>query len=424
MNRKRVILFSAVNSIVLFLFTFFWINNSPWVTGDEEEMIKYTSQAKESIFGKSIKPSPDSSVFINISWEKQLLPEIDHNGQQIGVRPITNRQRIAKLLEALSKRNEHKFIILDVYFKDSSDYYSDSLLQAALSKTKNILIPYHFVDDDDQPDYPIFKAPIALSDYEKSVVENNFLKFKLIHSGGRKTTPLVMYEQIHKVKFQNKTMFGLMNNHLAMNSFILDFRIAGYNIPNERKLRTIPDLDTSEIAYTKIQLADVLPPDEILKVLPEQAITGMMEGLYSITKDKIIVIGDFEDTDIHETIKGPTPGPTILLDVYYALYYGDNLFSIGFVIFLLAGFFLVSYRCFSGSDILESFMKKKFSAHNNIISGIAGLLSYLIYFITLSTISYFFFNIHLTILLLVFYMEGLEQLIKYKGHKLGLRVAE
>ncbi|MCS6824513.1 MAG: hypothetical protein NZ529_09470 [Cytophagaceae bacterium] len=420
----KLILFCVGNALFLTLFSFLWLNHSYFITGDEEQLIRITSGIKNTFFKLSERPSSNELLFVDIAWEKQLNDIKDNNGQIIGKRAITNRKRIAQYLNELNKLNHHKFIILDVYFKDSSDYESDKMLQDALNKTKNILIPYHMdAETFSKPQYPIFKAPMALSDYEKHVVENKFMKFKLMHGTNYKTTPLVMYEMLHNDEFKSNGWIHTMQNRPAMNSFILDFRIWTYNITADEQ-SDLNAIDTTR--YTKLYLSDILGdnlarhlpvdpnmPPEVAHAMKENILSEYVaEQVKNFSKDRIIVIGDFSDTDIHETIYGPTAGPLILLNIYLALKAGDNIFHFGFLIFLFTGFLLLSYKCYTHNDIIETFIAR-IIPNVSFRKYIIGFMGYLIYFLLLSIICYFLFNIHITILVLAIYMELMENVLKY-----------
>jgi len=421
-EKRKALLFSFINSVVLVILTFTWINKSYILTDDEEWLIKGTTLAKDialkDLFKfQEAKPNPDDFLFVNISWEKQLTDVLDSkNGQVIGQRAITNRKHIARFLKLLNKNPQHRFILLDVWFKDSSDYYSDSLLQVELLRTKNILIPYHKVDNNDNAkDLPIFKAPVALSDYEKDDMDNNFCKFRLVQGNGFKTTPLVMYEQLAGKSFKEGSTLHYIDEAPALNSFILKIRVSNRDLSEEKEIAP-GKLGT---VYNKLQLIDLIGP-EVLHGRVE-ADDNFADNVYENTKNKIVVIGDFEDVDIHQTIYGPTPGPLILLNVYLALLHGDNLLHFNFLLFLFMGFFLISYKCFGNFDFIDNYFLGKIVTKNSIRTYVAGFIDYLIYFIVLSILSYFLFNVHLTILLLALYMEFLDRILRYLERKKSLK---
>jgi hypothetical protein len=412
-REKKKLLLCLFNSFFLVIVSFSWINYSYIITDDEESLIKATTGLKDIFFDLKKKPSPDSFLFINLSWEKQLIEVRDEYGQKIGNRAITNRQRIANFFELLNKKPQHRFIILDVWFKDSSDRYSDSLLQAQLKQTKNILIPYHKSDQDDNvKDLPIFDVPVALSDYEKDDFENNFIKFRLVQGDNFKTTPLVLYETLHGKEFTSSGIFNYLNDKISLNSFILNLRIWS------RDLEELENEEKISSTYIKMQLSQFLDPEiDGTDSLPEEMAQSInknfrAEMVNMMCKDRIVVMGDFEDSDIHQTIYGPTPGPLILLNVYLALKEGDSLVSIIWILFLFVGYFLISYRCFAKADPIDIYILSRFLPPTPFRTFILSFVGYMIYFGILSVASYFLFNVHLTILFLAIYMEILDLVIE------------
>lgn len=278
---------------------------------------------------------------------------------------------------------------------------------------------------------PIFNAPSALSDYGKDEIDNNFIKFKCLYEDSIQTTPLVMYETLHGNTFTDHGLFGTSKGSLALSSFILDLRIWQQNLVRDVEVKNLEDstgAPSYQIMYISDLLGDALNPalNKELLSIPEEERPGPMDYkvlaeamVPEITKGKILIIGDFSDGDIHETIYGATAGPLILLNIYLALREGDNLFSVWFILFLLAGFYFISFNCFTGKDFLIDLLSKSSSKIGGIskTSVFLNLISYILYFIVLSILSFFLFNIHITILLLAIYMEVLDKLIGYLRKK-------
>lgn len=401
-----------LNALLLVLFSFLWLNYSYILSDDEEVLIKATTGLKDIALGNVTgrhKPDNRDFLFVNIAWEKQLIPVSDSNGMVVGKRAITDRKRLARFFELINKNPHYRFLLLDVWFADSSDYSTDSLLQVQLDRTKNFLIPYHKdPSDDNRKVFPIFQAPCALSDYEKDDMDNNFIKFRLVQGNGFKTTPLVMYEHLHHRRFTDNGLFHTSGNRLCLNSFILNLRIWANDLKEEAHNK-----DTISSRYTKVQLADLIGPDTGAEATPA-ALDNMYASLIdTMTRNRIVVIGDFEDTDIHNTIYGATPGPLILLNTYLALKDGDNLISMSFILFLFMGFFLISLKCFTQEDPIDLFVIHRLISGKGFRTFLSGLISYVIYLGMLSVITYFLFNVHLTILYLAIYFEVLDQAIHF-----------
>lgn len=285
-----------------------------------------------------------------------------------------------------------------------------------MNNTKNILIPYHKNDqDDNKKALPVFNAPSALSDYEKDDNDNNFVKFRLMQGQGFKTTPLVLYEKLHGKSYHEGSFWNYMNEKTSLNSFILALRISNWDLMERQSSE---DSMRTEASYTKVQLAELLDVQlEAMDSLPPTLHQRMNETfraslIHEVTKNKIVVIGDFEDTDLHETIYGPTPGPLILYNVYLALCEEDSIINMSFIFFLLAGFFVISLKCFTKVDLIDRYIIGRFILLPRIRAFLASFIGYVIYLGLLSVISYFLFNIHLTILLIAVYLELVEQLVE------------
>jgi hypothetical protein len=403
-NKLTLYIACGLNALMMMVVMFIWLNQY-MILDDEVLLIKLTTGIKNHWLKLKEQPNPDEFLFIDLTWEKTLADEKNQDGQVIGKRPITDRTRIAQLLHSLNKNKDYKFIILDVFFKDSANYRDDSLLQAEFSQVKNLLIPYHKRDKDDQPDKPIFKAPLALSDYEQG--NDQFIKYKIVQGNNFKTTPLVMYETLHPKDTldRNGFIFHNMGKHISINSFILNLRIWWNDIENSKEVSGLSNdsiranTDSTRVKYKKMYFTDLMAPG-----LPEVVYDDIIHGN---TKGKILVIGAFDEGDMHETIYGQTPGPLILLNAYLAILHKDNLINWSFIIFLFIGFYFISYKCFSNKDFLEIFLKKAIKK-KGIVSKIVSIAGYLLYFVLLSIISYFMFNIHLTVLVLSIYMEAVE----------------
>ncbi len=345
---------------------------------DEIILVKLSSSVRNLLAKKSIKFDKDRFLFVNVAWQKKLIPKLDSAGIPIGVIDITDRAALATLLERMSQKpDNHEFLFVDINLEiPSSD---DSLLQAAFNKTKNYLVSYH-KNQADKPIYPILEVNTGLSDMQTEIGEM-VLKYHIVQGDSLKTSPLIMYEHLHDQQLKKGLIFDKLNGEYIIQNFILDFPISTFN--------------KNELAYT--HLSDLL-------VLPSFAI-------HEITKDKIVVLGDFEDYDLHETIYGMMPGPFILINAFLALEHKANALSFGFLLWLFITYTFISFKVFKSDDPLTDLVKRKFSEDSFLISLLVDTLFYLVYFGIVSLVAYFLFNVHLAILILSFYMYGLEVVV-------------
>lgn len=408
--RKKVwvlLRWSLFHACWLIVLTFFGLR-VPHTTDEEMILIKWTSGWKR-MYLKRERPDPARFLFVNIAWEKEAIPRTDANGFMIGTDVITNRKKLASFFDLLNQKPEnHKFVILDVRFEekfsradlakigapipaqfDSLPVY-DSLLQASLARTRNYIVSYH-ADEQGKLKLPVFPFNAGLSDYE-TTDEGTVVKFSSLHFDTVKTTPLKLYQAVHNKSFKRGYLFDTMDGWPVLNSFILDHRVILH--PWE-----FADNDYYHHAYLS----------EILEMPPAL--------VSELTRDRIIILGDFEDRDIHDTIYGPIAGPIILVNAFLAYENHDNRITPGFIFLLLGGYTFISYRCFSQTNFLENILINRLPFPEDVKKVLAGVVDYLLILIILSVVSYLLFNIHLTILLIAIYMQVMEWTIAFFTRK-------
>ncbi|MEN7549904.1 hypothetical protein AAG747_18410 [Rapidithrix thailandica] len=371
---------SVVHAIILMIVTLVYLA-LPFSLDDELILIELSSAVKKSFFREGEKPPRDRFLFIDISWEKQLIDKTDSLGIPIGKIDITDRESLGKLVHTFNQNPNYEFVIIDIQFYLPSS--KDSLLAHELKKLQKGLVSYH-KDKKDAPKYPIFKAPLGLSDMEGQIKDNMddiVLKYHLIQGDSLKTTPLLMFEQLYNTKLKKGLLYDQLKGETIFNSYILDFYINSIDLFKKK-------------AYNHVYL------QELLYLSPEE--------IHDYTNDRIVIVGDFENKDIHKTIQGEMPGPLILLNAFLSLEKGQNILSPWWVLTILLFYILISYKCITYKDPVTRYLEKKFKKYNFVVEFAADVSFYLIYFGLVSLLSFALFNIHLTILIMAFYMHFLE----------------
>ncbi|GAA4840076.1 hypothetical protein [Algivirga pacifica] len=376
--------FHAVFLIVAVLF----YNRLPFALGDEVTLIEMTSIMKNTLFKVEEKPPKERFLFINCAWEKDLIPKLDEYGWEIGKIDITDRNSLGKFVQKINRTNAHELLLMDIQFYMPTA--NDSVLAAELPKLKKGLVSYH-KGADNKPRYPIFKGiPLGLSDMESQLRSNQddlVLKYHLIQGDSLKTTPLRMYEEIHQDTLEHGLFFNSLGGYPILNAYIIEHPIRKNDLFNKVDSLRYPYMHLSEV----INISD--------------------KRFAKIVKDKVIVLGDFENLDIHRTIYGKQPGPLILVNAFLALENGDNRITYAFLLFMFIGFAFASYKAIVYKDPVTTFLERKLSTDHFLLELTRDTLFYLVFFGIMSLVSYFFFNMHLTILVLSFYLNGLEQLM-------------
>ena len=388
---------TLVNALILIYFTF-QLLNQPFLHGNEMPLFQGAAYFKNIILNIEDKPAKKDFMFIDVAYDKQLIDKLDTNGFPVGKQPIIDRKKLARFFNILNRKpNNQKYVICDIFFADPAqpdDCIGDTIspdvqLKAELAKMKNVVLSYHFKNDSDSLDLPIFlDAPRGIADY--TTTNNTFLKFNLLHRDTIKSSPLLMYEYLHQQKLKKKNGFYWLNNRRILKSFIVDFRIRNYDLFIANDHYKVDNLDALLTLDDKDVLAHV--------------------------KDRIIIIGDFQ-TDKHETIYGETVGPLILLNTYLALVNGDNVITPLFLLFLFVCFFGISVMVFYPSNLFEKWLVKTFE-HTQFKHAIT-VLSYMSILIATSLLSFFLFNTHLSILLLTIYLWALKKATRFAYRQIG-----
>ncbi len=394
----KPLIFALLNALLMVYLTFLSLEKD-FKLGESQTVIKAISNIKRVLpeskvvekypFLKKIlpdnsdKPKENELLFINISYDLKLIDKLDEDGFPIGNQFITDREKLAKLFHILnSTDSSYKYIICDVFFKDPSP--DDEMLAQELAKMKNIRLSYH-LNPDRTPDTPIFNAPKGLADYP--VIQETFLKFHLITDDKYKSSPLLMYEDLYGKKLEKRGAFYYIGDKLCLNTIIIDHRIRNANILEGKAITKYPLVYLGEFLS--------LPDSEIIKT----------------TKNRIILIGDFLERDLHNTVVGKMGGTLVLLNVFLSLVYGDNLIDIWFFVILFVGYFIISLKLFMKNNLTDIKIFSKLKKYK-FITFLLDILGYLAYLSILVVTIYFIYNIYISIVLVIVYIKLLEWIIK------------
>lgn len=379
MNRKLGLwLISAIHAIFLMFLTYYW-HKQPFLYDEELTLMRISSYFKRLALKMDEKPDLSQYLFVDISWEKMLVDKYDEYGFPIGNEAVTSRAVILDFVKRLNSfESKPKFTILDIYFDVPTQY--DKNLQTEINNLDNIFCVALYDSGTDTLYKPVMDVPIATTSFETS--EGVFLKTKLVFEDSIKTLPVQLYEHLHNTKMNTDDLFDWSHFKIYLNNFVVDHGIRRY------------DLYSGDLTR-KVYLSELLLLDD--------------ESIENIVKDRIVIVGDYENNDIVETIYGDLPGPIILLNIYHAIINKDNQISGFFIIYLFLGYYFISLICFSNTsffDTLTDKLAKKYKINADLLS----FGGYLIYFFLMSFIAYMVFDFMLTILFFSLYMEVFERI--------------
>lgn len=391
-SKNRILFWAGIggHAILMVLLTLF-LQSMDWMRGKEARLLKHTAGVFRTLLPEPSKPSFEDFAFINVSYDKELIDHYDEFGFPAGNEAITDRGELAQLFHVLNQDPNYDYLFCDVIFQGASP--NDSALQAEISKLPRALFTYH-LDDTGGVGAPYYKdMQMGLADY--APIGDNFLKFRLVRED-RPTLPLILYENLEGGKFESKGPFWYLNDRIAFNDFVLDYRIRNRDLFR----------DTLNYPYSNLYT---------LSMLME---FGAEDQIKDFTKDRIVVIGDFEVGDQHPTLYGDMAGPLILTNVYLALKNGDNRLPWGFVVFLLLVFSYLSYIALTDKDFFETLITQKLAKNNLFFQILAQGITYMLFLALTSVVSFLVFNHYINFLLLTLYLNIVEVFRKWITGKL------
>lgn len=357
----------------LLLFFAIWWQSSSFTYGDERFLVKWSSIFKRVALQMDEDPPSKDFLFINLAYDKSLIPREDGTGVEV----ITDRKLLARFFSILQKnQSAYKYAVCDVLLKGPSE--NDSALRQSVAGIKNIVFPADITDSGKaELSVPV---PAASADYE--IAKEGFLKFRLMQHS-EPSLPVHMYEQLDQRKIAQNWYGWADGSRPMINSIIIDYKIRPHELFTEGE-------------YPVTSLSELL-------LLPEEVIVN------EFLKNRIILMGDFEH-DVHETVFGSTPGTLILLNVYLNLKDGRHLLNIWWLLFLVAGFTILSrLMLFAGRQENEHAGSDWWSS----------LLRCVTFLSVLSVASYLLFNQHIQVLVLALYFNVIRFVLQLNRSDLG-----
>jgi hypothetical protein len=389
MKKSKIFLWFGIiaNAFVMILFTFY-LMKLPWLASDEKFLIWSSSAIKFAT--REIPPSEDFAL-INTSYDLQLIDRLDDFGFPIGQQVVTDREKLAILLEVMANaKNPPKYILCDIHFVDSTS--SDKRLKAALEQFDNLILSYH-LDANNQPEYPVFKEiNRGLSDYVIGSIFDGVYKYQLIYNDTLSLTPLKVHQFLSGDKVENYGSLVKVGDHWTLNNFIMNYRLLQ------------KDIVDFEAGFNPVSIGELL-------FLADEDIQDFVTG-------KVVVIGDFFENDMHETLFEITAGPLILLNAFLTIQAEDTYVNFWFFALLLGVYIYLSYMVFVEGDFMEELIIRKFGAVK-AATFLAGFMSYMTILALLSLTTFFLFNIHLNIFFLGVTFYILDKIVGFSYQKFG-----
>lgn len=308
-------------AVIALVISYYCTNINVSLTG-EKAVLKYWSAFTDWLTSGREAIVDDDLVFINISYDKQLVDVADEFGIPVGNAAVTDRQKLDKLLDIIEKAGSYQYVMLDVFFESGYETPFDSSLFSRISAMDRLVIPTH---SDGCLGSNVLEPKAGFADYTTSINENDFTKYLLFRKGGA-SMPLKAYTEVTGYGVKRVLLWYADNGHLSRRVVFpkMHCRVSSpYGMDGQK---TYLNLGT-----------DILDTEEEID-WPD------------CFKDKYIVIGSFVGDDIHTTYAGDLPGSVINYNVYLSLMKGQHKIPVALIIIYFIIFFAMAFLVLSGGS--------------------------------------------------------------------------
>ena len=191
-------------------------------TEGEVKLLKYAHMLEIAIRPEE-QAVPDDVLFINISYDKELVPVYDEYGMPMGNIDVTDREKLWKLLCAAERNGSYKYILLDIFFEKGYRTEYDSLLFDKIASMPRIIIPKH---RDGELDDSILTAKAAYADYRSDIEESGFIKYPLFIRN-EPTLATAMYETCSGHEMKIRRLYATDEKKLIHKSLFPTLELSG-----------------------------------------------------------------------------------------------------------------------------------------------------------------------------------------------------
>lgn len=383
-------LFATLNALCMLLLALFWLS-LPRTFGDESFFIKWTSIVKKSLLGIDKKPAPNSVLYVDVLGSKAMVEISDPiyeepTGYHHAV--ITDRAQLAAFLQMVTKYgSDIPLFIIDISFENVSP--QDSLLQVAIDNFPFPLLGARRMDDKKKLSPSVIKLQTGVANYLSA--DNQFMKYPLFLNDSLPSLPLMAWAITEGKEYSNKRLWPRLDGRRSLHKPIIDFKIRPYD------LNTGNRKDTS--GYTLRAMGTLLHEWTFWE---EADIRALLKG-------KTIILGDYYE-DEHETVFGTLPGPLIVHNAYLTLVQGESLIRWRWVLLLYGWFWWMSARTFK--EVANRQPSKKDSVKSAVGRILVDSIDETFFLALVTILSYFLFNIHINILILLIYLKVVSYILR------------
>lgn len=299
-----------------------------WARADEVRLVRLAALVQPLVPFADVPPAPEAKpfLFVNVAHALRLVERTDSLGIPDGNQAVVDRGRLAAFLERLD-RLEHPQagVVFDIAFVDPTP--DDSAFARSLRRTPVVLAAQE-LDAHRRPVPVTFRVPTGVTVFSRQ--SQTVLKYTRVWNDSLLSLPARMAEQIHPGLHASRARWDVAHP-LRLNTYLLAYRMCPPE--NARCVAANVEAGPGERVSSFLDL-------HTLEAFPDAVLASFVE-------DRIVLLGDFVDRDLHLTSVGMVPGPLILANAYLGLVAGDHLVPLSLLILLGLGFTAISYGVFA-----------------------------------------------------------------------------
>ncbi len=327
-------------------------------------------------------------IFLNTSYDRELIPQIDKEDEYLGTTDVLNRETLYKFLEILKEENvNYKYLIIDVDFSKelanhrlvfdsvSGDSVEiDKLLFDLIGSMDRVVVALPKGENLEAK----LKRKAAPAKYNATAVVSRFVRYKYFDTVPY--IPLKVYNSLQKQKgldtithhfllgdeasewceeipplceVLNSLSVCTQGGSLCYNSLFIPFPIG--NISENNRVETaIAD----EVKENYVNLGWFFA-DSIINESKER----LLGTINAMCEDKYVFIGDMVKTDMHTTYAGKKAGSYVMYKALKELESGKHKVSLGMMLLLFVIYVWMVYRMASKKNIIP--IPKRLSKTDN-----------------------------------------------------------
>lgn len=304
---------------LFFLLCSYIFSNSDLAFVDDNNVLKWLKIAQyELLSDDEVTEMPDSVIFVNTCYDNSLIEARDSYGRPIGTLKITNRKSLVTLLDWLKTHDNYRYVMLDVGITtlDKTEY-DDSLYNLIADMPR-----FAMAKLDTLPIDPRIKDKCYETSYKISAFNSDCVKYPAFIDG-KETLPYRAFTDITGRSISKVGPFYFEGGHLARRSIY-----PNYSLVIRKQYSNDANSFFDESKFYNIESG-------ILK-------SYTIDEAKYLFDDKVIVIGDFDDKDMHPTYVGTLAGPLIQYNVLTSLMHNSHQIPYYLLLFLYVIFFLIS----------------------------------------------------------------------------------